>query len=163
MPCTPESNFLRNMADKKPEFNLDESEMFWDELFASNYNDPLTNAFADSEKEYLKIVNRVVDISEKQLNAQNKSKEKLRNSFSKFFKWLISLQLGFLALLLVGKALIPNFALSDQIIIVFITSVFVETLAGVIYMIIYAFNCDQEVKTTEILNGVIRYFQKTKL
>lgn len=146
----------KNTPSSGEEFEFGESGSTPPQPWATNYNDVRIK----SEEAYVIIANRVVDISEKQLNRQHKGKEDLRKSFSKYFKWVISLQLIFLALLLTGKALLPKFYLEDNIIIVFITSVFVETLAAVIYMIIYAFNCDQEVKTTEILNGVIEHFQK---
>ena len=149
----------RTSALPGDEFELKESQTNTEHPWATNYKE----AWIKAEEEYVLLANRVVDISEQQLNSQKESKENLRKSFSKYFKRLICYQLGFLAVILLGKALIPFFTLSDQIIIVFITSVFVETLAGVIYMIIYAFNCDQEVKITEILNGVIEHFQKPRL
>lgn len=113
------------------------------------------------DKVYDDIVREVVNISKTQLGIQSTSKEKLKTSFSTFFKILLSAQLIFLALLIVYQAFFAEKRLSDAVIISYISSVFVETLGGVILMITYAFNSKEEVETIRILNRVVQYYQKS--
>ena len=114
-----------------------------------------------SDKLYDNIVREVVDISKTQLSIQSTSKEKLKKGFSTFFKVLLSAQLIFLALLIAYQAIFVEKRLSDAVIIAYISSVFAETLGGVILMITYAFNSKEEVETISILNRVVQYYQKT--
>ena len=50
--------------------------------------------------------------------------------------------------------------LSDNVLTVYMTSVFVETLGAVVVMIKYAFKADEEVRIIDILNAVVKNFQK---
>lgn len=151
-----------------PKLDMDENTstefVFTDEDF-SEPNSPkwaegLTQAHIQTELEYIDIAHEIVAISRVQLNRQTESKQSLRKGFTPYFKWLIAAQLVFLAILLLLKGLCPSFRLSDTVIISYITSVFVETLGGVIVMVTYAFNSKEEVEATKILSGVIEHFQK---
>ncbi len=115
-----------------------------------------------SEDAYIKIAEKIVQTSTNQLEDQNESKNRLKEKFTKFFIWFISIQYGFLALLLVGMAIFDFVELDTAIIMAYIGSVFVETLGAIILMITYAFNSQQEVKILEILNKVIANYQKFK-
>ena len=115
-----------------------------------------------SEDAYIKIAEKIVQTSTNQLEDQNESKNKLKEKFTKFFICFISIQYGFLALLLVGMAIFDFVELDTDIVMAYITSVFVETLGAIILMITYAFNSQQEVKILEILNKVIANYQKFK-
>lgn len=86
----------------------------------------------------------------------------LKDKFTKFFIWFISIQYIILVLFLLLTAFCRTFHLSDTIVISYITSVFVETLGAIIFMIKYAFDSSQEVKVLEILNGVVLNFKKFK-
>ena len=114
----------------------------------------------ESENTYLQIVKDIVDVSQKQLKRQNTSKDSLKDKFTKFFIWFISIQYIILILFLFLMAFCSTFYLSDTIIVTYITSVFVETLGAIIFMIKYAFDSSQEVNVLEILNGVILNFKK---
>lgn len=127
---------------------------------SNGWQDGLTQAHIQTELQYIDIAKEIVKISKSQLTKQNESKKKLRDGFTPYFKWLIAIQLAFLAILLLLKGFCPHFRLSDAVIISYITSVFVETLGGVIVMITYAFNSKEEVEATKILTGVIEHFQK---
>ena len=115
-----------------------------------------------SENAYIDIANKIVDASTDQLNQQNFSKNGLKEKFTKFFIIFISIQYGFLAVLLASLAFFDFVELDTTIIIAYISSVFVETLGAIVFMITYAFNSQQEVQILEILNKVITNFQKFK-
>ena len=53
-----------------------------------------------------------------------------------------------------------NLQISDFILNIYIVSVFVETLAGLIIMIKFAFDSKQEVELIKILNAIITNFKK---
>lgn len=113
-----------------------------------------------SESTYLEIVQKIVDISSKQLEEQNQSKNELKATFSTFFICFIALQYLVLVFLLMARGICGDAFLSEGIIVTYITSVFVESLGGIIIMVKYAFDSDQEVNILKILNGVIANFQK---
>lgn len=117
---------------------------------------------AESENTYLQIIKDIVEVSQGQLKKQNASKDLLKDKFTKFFIWFISIQYIILVLFLLLTAFCRTFHLSDTIVISYITSVFVETLGAIIFMIKYAFDSSQEVKVLEILNGVVLNFKKFK-
>ena len=126
-----------------------------------DWSDYFADPVLANEKTYLDIVCQIVDISKSHLNKQTTAKEKLRDGFARFFKILIAAQLIFLAFLLTAGAFCPIFKLGDAIIITYISSVFVETLGAVIYMITYAFNSKDETEAIGILNSIVSDFQKS--
>ena len=126
----------------------------------SKWIEGLAQANIQTQLEYIDIAKNIVGVSEAQLYHQNKSKGLLRGGFTPYFKWLIVIQLLFLGVLLMLKGFCPCFHLNDVVIITYITSVFVETLGGVIVMVTYAFNSKEEVEATKILTGVIEHYQK---
>ena len=117
---------------------------------------------SESEKAYREIARDIVDVSEGQLKEQNDSKSSLKLTFTVFFIVFIIVQYAVMIAFLYAKAFIPGIGLSDTIVITYITSVFVETLGAIIFMIKYAFDSSQEVNILKILNSVIRYYQKFK-
>lgn len=123
------------------------------------------DALKDSEASYNIIAHKIVKIAEDQLKSQNGSKITLKDNLSVFFKDFLMLQFIVLSFLLFSEMICnivwPNVdAISDQIILTFITSVFVETLGGIILMVVYAFNSSDEIRITEMLTAVIKTFQK---
>ena len=113
-----------------------------------------------SEDDYIDIANNIVNTSVDQLKEQNESKRKLKKTFTIFFIIFIGVQYLAMLLLFVAKIFLKNMPLSDQIIIVYISSVFVETLGAIVLMIKYAFDSKQETNVLDILNGVISRYQK---
>lgn len=133
---------------------------------SSQMQDMLTpDALKDPEASYNLIAYKIVKIAEEQLKSQNQSKIDLKADLSRFFRTFLKLQFVVLFLLLFGE-MICNIAwptveaISDKIILTFITSVFVETLGGIILMVIYAFSSKDEIQITKILTEVIKTFQK---
>ena len=123
------------------------------------------NDWTDSNASYNKIAHRIVSIAEKQLDSQNASKTLLKEKLSNFFRVFLTVQLIVVSILIAGQIVCriiwPNISpISDQIIITFITSVFVESLGGIVLMITYAFNSKDEVQITKILSEVIKNFKK---
>ncbi len=116
----------------------------------------------ESDESYRKVAEKIVEVSTDQLKKQNKSKNELKSSFSLYFKIILVAQLVGLFILLMIRGFSESFILSDTIIITLITSVFVETLGVVAIMVKYSFNSEQEVKILEIINYVIKDYQKFK-
>ena len=120
----------------------------------------IKDAEVESDIEYRKIAKSIVDISNDQLGKQNKSKIDLKESFETFFKWLLSLQLIAIFVLLIIKGFFKDFNITDSVLIAVISSVFVESLGIVAVMVKYAFDSEQEVKILEILKELIKNYQK---
>ena len=121
--------------------------------------------FKDTNASYNRIAHKIVNIAGDQLKSQNDSKIILKKKLSGFFRTFLIVQLIAILLLIAGqmtcKILWPSReCVSDKIIITFITSVFVETLSGIILMITYAFNSKDEIQITKILSDVIKNFKK---
>ena len=117
---------------------------------------------ADSEKDYREIARDIVDTSIEQLNSQNEAKHNLKEKFTTFFTKFIVTQYIVLVLLIVARMIFGSSNLSDQVLVVYIASVFVETLGAIVLMIKYAFDSQQETNVLKILNSVIRNYQKFK-
>lgn len=116
----------------------------------------------NSEKEYLKTVNKIVDKSIEQLNDQNKNKTGLRKKFFDIFASLVFIQLIFIMLIVILQGAVQEFNVETAVIVAIISSGFVETLGAIILMIKFCFDSNQEVKILEILKGVVEHFQKYK-
>ncbi len=116
----------------------------------------------ESEIRYIKIVEEIVDSSKQQLFSQHDNKSSIRKKFQNFFIKLLSWQMVAVIALIILSACFKWFDISDKVIIVFITSVFVETLGAIVIMIKFAFDNTQEVQILKILSGAIRNFQKFK-
>ncbi len=117
---------------------------------------------ANSEADYREIAKSIVNASLDQLDEQNDSKKDLKNKFYEFFTRFIAVQFAILVAMILIRSIFGADSLSDQIIIVYIASVFVETLGAIILMIKYAFDSSQETSVLKILNGVISNYQKFK-
>ena len=113
-----------------------------------------------SERDYIKIANNIVSASIKQMRSQNNSKTILKTAFSRFFIRFITAQYIAMILIFAVQMLFPVTALPTEVLIVYISSVFVETLGAIVLMIKYAFDSGQETQVLDILNGVIANYQK---
>lgn len=113
-----------------------------------------------SDEAYRQITNRIIDITEKKLESQISTKEKIRKPLSKFLPWFLIAQFAVLCIILFLNSCC--FHLSDSVINTYIVSVFAETLVGFIIMIRFAFNMEQEVNLIGILNAIVSKFQKYK-
>ncbi len=113
-----------------------------------------------SEEAYIRIVSNVVEKSSSSLNELRDDKKNLRNSFVNLFKGLIMAQLIGLAFILMFKGFCPYFNVADNIILTFMTTVFVETMGVITLMILFAFKSDEEIKIIDILNSVVGNYQK---
>ena len=110
-----------------------------------------------SEEIYLEVVQDVVDFSKINLETIHFEKKLLRDRLIEFCLQILAIQLVFLFLFLVLR---QQMGLSDNVLSVFMTSVFVETLGAIFIMIKFAFKSDEEVKIIDILNAVVKNFQK---
>ena len=113
-----------------------------------------------SESAYIDIAKDIVKASANQLDAQNKSKNSLKKIFTIFFICFVSVQYVALTVLLFIRAFQEKSLLNDTVIMTYISSVFLETLGAVAFMIRYAFASDQETRVLAILNSIIERFKK---
>ena len=110
-----------------------------------------------SEELYLELVTDVVSFSKDNLIQMHSEKKSLRNRLIEFCLQILAIQLIFLLLFL---TLHQQIGLSDNVLSVFMTAVLVETLGAICIMIKFAFKSDEEVKIIDILNAVVKNFQK---
>lgn len=113
----------------------------------------------DSDKDYRRITEKIIDKTCEQLNAHTTAKAPLRGKLSTFIICLLLFQfIVLVAVLFLNK--VWDLQITDFILNVYIISVFVETLAGLIIMINFAFDSQQEVELIKILNAIITNFKK---
>ena len=113
----------------------------------------------ESDQDYREITKTIIQKTSAQLEAHTNAKKPLRLILLWFVVALLSAQ--FIALVFI---LFFNNAwqleISDYIINVYVVSLFLETLAGLIIMIKFSFDSKQEVQLIEVLNAIIRHFKK---
>lgn len=113
----------------------------------------------ESDRAYRKITEDIISITSRQLEEHNNDKKPLRRDLLDFVKGLLAAQFGALVVFILANNAL-ELEISDEVIRTYIVSVFVETLAGLIIMIKYAFDSTQEVKLIAILSEIIRHFKK---
>ena len=115
-----------------------------------------------SEEAYIEIVRDVVKKSGENLSLLRKDKTYLRNRFVCLFSWILVLQIIVLFGIFACKGFVPSFAVSNDIIMTYMTTVFLETLGVIALMITFAFKSAEEIKIIGILNSVVSNYQKYK-
>ena len=78
---------------------------------------------------------------------------------STFIIWMLACQYAVLVIIMFLNR-VWDLQITDYILSIYIVSVFVETLAGLIIMITFAFDSKQEVELIKILNAIITNFKK---
>lgn len=111
-----------------------------------------------SDNAYQKTADKIVNISNDQLDAQRKMKDKAKSKLLNFFIALLFIQFLSIVAIVVLKGL-RYFDISDSVLIVYITSVFVETLGVIAIMVKSSFNSAQEIEIIKILNSYIKDFK----
>lgn len=119
-------------------------------------------AIRNSEYVYNKLVSEIINLSKTNLSELRTDKRSLREFFESFFVRIVSAQFMILILLLFLNATHTEFNISDTVLVSFMSSVFVQTLGGIVIMITFAFKSDEEVKIIDILNTFIQTYQKYK-
>lgn len=120
------------------------------------------SAMINSDKEYISIVKDVVSFSKKNLECIRSDKQELRNELVSFCIRILGIQLFMLCFFIFLSAMFDTFNLSDEVLIAFMTSIFVETLGAIIVMVNFAFKSKEEVEIVNILNAVVKNYQKYK-
>ena len=113
----------------------------------------------ESDRDYRKITQEIIEITKGQLEEHNNDKKPLRRDLLDFVKNLLASQFVALVIFILTNSTY-ELGISDEVLRTFIISVFVETLAGLIIMIKYAFDSKQEVELIKILNEIITHFKK---
>lgn len=158
IPETENSN--EKKSNKRPIPSLEATKIQFGRTFATSEIDSAVRENAiESDRAYRKITEEIIKITGNQLGEHNKDKKPLRRDLLDFVKGLLATQFGVLAFFMLVNDVLP-LNISDNVIEVYIVSVFVETLAGLIIMIRYAFDSTQEVELIKILNEIITHFKK---
>lgn len=144
-------------VSEMPELSVPQDSRGFSLTFLSDLDTSDIDLRAASDQAYREITQTIVDKTVEHLEKQNTRKETLRSNLAKFIKCFLSIQFAVLCLVL---AFNKGLNISDTVISAFIVSVFAETLAGLIVMVKYAFDSEQEVKLIEILNSVVQNYQK---
>lgn len=149
-----DNSVLKEVTEKQIEDNLIKG---INKSNTPNINKETKSIKDKSEETYLDIVQDVVKNSKKNLETMHKEKLDLRYRLIDFCLQILCIQMIFLIILLLFS---KKIGLSDNVLSVYMTAVFVETLGSVIVMVKYAFKSDEEVKIIDILNAVVKNFQK---
>ena len=113
----------------------------------------------ESDQDYREITKTIIRKTSAQLEAHTNAKKPLRLILLWFVVALLSAQFVALVFILFFNNA-WNLEISDYIINVYVVSLFLETLAGLIIMIKFSFDSKQEVQLIEVLNAIIRHFKK---
>ncbi len=118
----------------------------------------------ESDRSYNMIAAQVIAASQAHLAEQQRDKVALRKRFAILFSALLMLEYIFLVLFILIDAvtLIPA-DIPDAILQLYITSVFVQTLASMGVMIAFAFVSQEETRIVGLLNQIIKNYQKVTL
>lgn len=141
---------------KKPHNSVEESQQ--------NDFDDVSSLFEDTEcnigGKYDETVTSVIEISKDHLEKQNETKNKLRTPFTWFFCVFLSIEYIGLIVLIILNACIKNFTVSEYVLVTYISSVFLETLGVILFMIKFAYNNKTELKILEILQSIVNNYKK---
>lgn len=113
-----------------------------------------------SEEAYIEIVKVVVEKSGKNLDNLRNDKVALRKKFVNLFSFVLISQLIVLFAILITKGFFSWFYISSDIIITYMSTLFVETLGVIAMMITFAFKSSEEIRIIDILNSVVSNYQK---
>ena len=115
----------------------------------------------ESDKGYREISEKIIQISSDYLANEHDNKKELRRNFGILFSILISLQYAFIVVAIVLNACLGvSFYINQEILKLYIISVFVETLSAIGIMIVFAFASKDETTIISVLNNVIEHYQK---
>ena len=109
---------------------------------------------------YNETVQSVIEITKNHLKSQNDTKNKLRTPFTWFFCIFLSVEYIGLLVLIILNACVSGFTVSEYILIAYISSVFLETLGVILFMIKFAYTNKTELKILEILQSIINNYKK---
>ena len=113
----------------------------------------------ESDRAYRQITEDIIQRTGEQLTAHTDAKKPLRKTLLWFVIILLIGQfLALVAILFLNQRW--SLKISDYVINVYIVSLFVETLAGLIIMIRFSFDSTQEVELIKVLNSIILHFKK---
>ena len=115
----------------------------------------------ESNEYYNDVVNSIVTTASDYLSNAEGEKRNLRKIFFRFFICILILQLiSVIVFTLFDATGWFGFEMTDNMLSVFIGSVFVETLAAIGVMIAFAYASNDEVKIIELLTAVVESYQK---
>ena len=118
----------------------------------------------ESNRDYRGVANRIITVSQKQLEDQQRSKVELRRRFALVFSALLILEYVYLAVIILLDAMAPiPMDVPDRVLQALITSVFLQTLSAMGVMIAFAFMSREETQIVGLLHQIIEDYQKFQI
>lgn len=118
----------------------------------------------ESDRGYHMVADRIISASQRHLSEQQRDKTALRKLFATVFCALLAAEYLVLVVLIIldGATKIP-IQISENILQLYVASVFVQTLTTMGVMIAFAFVSKEETRIVGLLNQIIQNYQKVKL
>lgn len=159
-----DSNRLIDPVKVNTNASLDNSSRLASDLDAKASKRDRTETEYESDKGYREITKDIIDVSKEHLEFQRNGKQNLRRLFSIFFSILLILQfISIVVFISLNAATGCQFQISEELLRLYIVSVFVETLSAMAVMLAFAFVSKEELDIVNILNNIIRSYQKFTL
>lgn len=159
-----DSNRLIDPVKVNTNASLDNSSRLASDLDAKASKRDRTETEYESDKGYRDIANEIINISRDHLKFQRDGKKSLRKLFSAVFSILLLLQFISIVLFISLNAITCcQFQISEELLRLYIVSVFVETLSAMAVMLAFAFASKEELNIVSILNNIISSYQKFTL
>ena len=118
----------------------------------------------ESNRDYRGVANRIITVSQNQLEDQQRSKVQLRRRFAWVFSALLLMEYVYLAAVILLDAITPiPMEVSEGILHALITSVFLQTLSAMGVMIAFAFMSREETRIVGLLHQIIEDYQKFQI
>ena len=141
------NNNSRN-SDEVPTINVDQI-LKGEANYTSVLDQSVRKNSIESDRAYREITKDIIEKTREQLVEHTKAKGPLRINLMDFIIRMLFLQFVFLMSILFFN---QKLEISDSVINTYIVSMFVETLAGLLIMIRFAFDSKQEVELIKVLN-----------
>lgn len=118
----------------------------------------------ESNRDYRGVANRIITVSQNQLEDQQRNKVELRRKFALVFSALLILEYVYLAVIILLDAMITiPMDVPDRVLQALITCVFLQTLSAMGVMIAFAFMSREETQIVSLLHQIIEDYQKFQL
>lgn len=150
-----------NVDDKKTQLKSVESLEDTIKKIDSCVEEQRIDCLKKSNENYHKLSSDIVATVKNNLQDQLDNKRKLRSIFAKFFTVLLSVQYIILILFILFKGFrCMDFNISDDMLKIYIISVFLETLSVIAAMIAFAFSSKDETNIINALSEIVKVYQK---
>lgn len=118
----------------------------------------------ESNLGYHQAADKIITVSQKYLENQQRNKTELRKKLAKLFSALLIVEYAFMVIFILADAIVAiPVEIPAPILQIYITSVFVQTLMAMSVMIAFAFISKEETRIVELLSQIIQNYQKFQI